>query len=630
MKITNKNKQWIEVNGMNIKSDRNALAEEHICAFVFDANNGQELERITFRPTPTQGGQYDWPKHFADQINRLGQHIRAGEKNSADGFDTIYSGYLNKLWKPFGEAVRIFSTSCALINWMDNGQINSYGDLLPGTSVIVRVVDPMFGATHETLTFVALEDEAGRFVWPYKLSNFINKNSRLIRAGEKNNESKLITPLYSGYRNKLWTPDGSGLTINLEFQVSEQTERDADAVCERLKIRHKASPPDSNEIEKWLTGFRQGRFADIQYPPVQAGGNTAPLYSHISRVKAIGDFAMAMGDSTPAVYIQAGVEALDFYASQNYQTSNWWDRQIGLAKPASVAAVLLAARLKDQQLLSSFLPYIMRTTNADASETGANLADFAYIQLLWSAAAWTISRDATYLQHMTASSVVLSSLCFPVARHGKEGGEGISVDYSISQHNQGGKYSQIYSGTYGYELLGRIFEGNSVLSGAFALDKNAFRSLEALFIEGIGWQGYAQKYDFHVCGRAISRGMHGNSPLAGWSDQLLKGESDNREALVELGKRARGDEQNNRFFIGNRVFWVNDYMAHITRDFCLWSKMISNRTVGTESGNGENLKGYYMGAGSYLLSRHGKEYLNIQPIWDWKRIPGTTIEQDPE
>lgn len=55
----------------------------------------------------------------------------------------------------------------------------------------------------------------------------------------------------------------------------------------------------------------------------------------------------------------------------------------------------------------------------------------------------------------------------------------------------------------------------------------------------------------------------------------------------------------------------------------------STRTVGNESGNGEALKNYHMGDGVNLVLIHGDEYREIYPVWDWRRIPGTTIEQKP-
>ncbi len=418
------------------------------------------------------------------------------------------------------------------------------------------------------------------------------------------------------------------------MQILEQLEKEADAMLIKLQSLHKAPPPSSEKIDSWMKGFNDGRFADINYPPkkVDNAEELKALYDHLDRVKAIGDFVEAHGENASDNYVVAATQALNFYAVQDYQTNNWWDRQIGLARRAAIAAVLLSKRPESGQLLLTFLPYIMKTTNADAPQTGANLADFSYIQLLWASAALAMSKNAIYSQYIESSSSVISSLCFPVKRHGPENGEGRSVDYSISQHNQGGKYSQLYSGTYGIELIGRIFSSFSALQDSpFALKEKAVYALEDFFLQGLGRQLYAGKFDFHVCGRGVSRpDKYGNSAFEKWLEQLLEGQVNHREALIKLRQRVRtGNEQSNRYFIGNRVFWVNDYMAHITQNFCIWSKVISTRTVGTESGNGENLKGYYMGGGSYFLSRHGGEYENIQPIWDWKRIPGTTVEQDP-
>jgi chondroitin AC lyase len=56
--------------------------------------------------------------------------------------------------------------------------------------------------------------------------------------------------------------------------------------------------------------------------------------------------------------------------------------------------------------------------------------------------------------------------------------------------------------------------------------------------------------------------------------------------------------------------------------------MCSNRVIGAESCNSENIQGYYMGDGATFLYQTGEEYRNIFPFWDWKKIPGTTTQQN--
>ena len=53
-------------------------------------------------------------------------------------------------------------------------------------------------------------------------------------------------------------------------------------------------------------------------------------------------------------------------------------------------------------------------------------------------------------------------------------------------------------------------------------------------------------------------------------------------------------------------------------------RMSSKRTLGGEAGNGDNMKGYYMSDGTAYTYVDGDEYENIQPLWDWHRLPGIT------
>jgi hypothetical protein len=52
--------------------------------------------------------------------------------------------------------------------------------------------------------------------------------------------------------------------------------------------------------------------------------------------------------------------------------------------------------------------------------------------------------------------------------------------------------------------------------------------------------------------------------------------------------------------------------------------VVSNRSVGTETINGENLKGCWLPFGATWIVRRGDEYKNIFPVMDWGRVPGVT------
>lgn len=57
-------------------------------------------------------------------------------------------------------------------------------------------------------------------------------------------------------------------------------------------------------------------------------------------------------------------------------------------------------------------------------------------------------------------------------------------------------------------------------------------------------------------------------------------------------------------------------------------KMASQRVIGVEVLNGDNMRGYYMADGAMYIYKDGTEYLDIFPLWDWRRLPGITAYMD--
>jgi chondroitin AC lyase len=49
--------------------------------------------------------------------------------------------------------------------------------------------------------------------------------------------------------------------------------------------------------------------------------------------------------------------------------------------------------------------------------------------------------------------------------------------------------------------------------------------------------------------------------------------------------------------------------------------------IGGEVVNSENMSGYHLADGALFVYGSGREYEDIQPVWDWQKIPGTTALQ---
>ena len=77
-------------------------------------------------------------------------------------------------------------------------------------------------------------------------------------------------------------------------------------------------------------------------------------------------------------------------------------------------------------------------------------------------------------------------------------------------------------------------------------------------------------------------------------------------------------------FLGNRHFWNSDFMTHQREAYYISVKMVSCRTVGTETIHGENTRGCWLPFGATWILRRGDEYNGILRVLDWGRLPGVT------
>jgi chondroitin AC lyase len=74
----------------------------------------------------------------------------------------------------------------------------------------------------------------------------------------------------------------------------------------------------------------------------------------------------------------------------------------------------------------------------------------------------------------------------------------------------------------------------------------------------------------------------------------------------------------------SKNFFRSDYMVFRQPGFYASVKLCSNRVIGEELVNGENLSGRYLADGATFLYQTGTEYAEIFPLWDWRRVPGVT------
>jgi chondroitin AC lyase len=201
-------------------------------------------------------------------------------------------------------------------------------------------------------------------------------------------------------------------------------------------------------------------------------------------------------------------------------------------------------------------------------------------------------------------------------------GEGIRPDMSFHQHGaqqQFGNYGLAFASSQSF--WARIFGGTE-----YALTKGQLDIVHDYLTEGLQWTCWKGFMDIGSCGRQVFlEAQRGKAQTYGSALKNMMAADPARaneyQRIYDRDVVAVTDENT---LTGNRFFQYSDYGLHRSAHWAAGLKMSSNRTIGSEIVNTENLLGMYMGDGALFHYREGSEYENIFPVWDWAMLPGTT------
>ena len=196
--------------------------------------------------------------------------------------------------------------------------------------------------------------------------------------------------------------------------------------------------------------------------------------------------------------------------------------------------------------------------------------------------------------------------------------EGLQPDYSFHQHGR-----QLQFGNYGLHFLEDQVKWMFILKDSeYDYTPEQIDLMRNYFIQGQCWVIWKDVYDINSSGRQL------------FPNEQLKKYKRVQKAVLEMKEidpqnadlyQSMSEENN---LIGAKHFPFSELTVKRTKEQITTIRMCSSRIKGSESGNGENLSGYYLADGAMYVSKTGKEYLNIYPYWDWRKIPGTTSVQD--
>jgi hypothetical protein len=407
------------------------------------------------------------------------------------------------------------------------------------------------------------------------------------------------------------------IAINNLLSLSEaalaepEAERDISLIGERLQSLYLAGKHSG--AEKFLSEQDAGGFwQDINYS--DQSNNFAPQ-AHLDRLQemAIAYRSTSRSDGQSIAMLRGIKNGLAYWFHKKPVATNWWFNEVGPQLALEQILILMNRDLPDS-LMQAGIGYLYDPDHnpSGTKQSGQNLIWFAQEQLVRGVLTGSQS-DVSNAAHSMQSVIAIAP---------KEGS--IQPDNSFHQHGL------LYMGGYGMGFLkdnvtcATIFRGTRFAYGAPQID-----ILSNFLLQGSRLMVRGKMLDYGAIGREISRpaGAQEAIQLIDVCEMLAKLRPDKQSEYQELEQHIQGTGLPYGFR-GHKHFWNSDFTVHERSEYYTSVKMVSRRTSGAESINGENLKGFWIPFGVNYIARRGDEYAGIFPVWDWAHLPGVTCPDE--
>ena len=403
--------------------------------------------------------------------------------------------------------------------------------------------------------------------------------------------------------------DDSDLLNRILSGIPPETEMSDQMVVEL----HQRYPFNMEEIKGYMEQINEdGSWPDINYADTKRSGWDAK--KHADRVLELAKLYHAEGPScTWSPRFSTVIhQALDYWFRTKPVCKNWWYNEIGIPKTFGPAFILLRTQMTPAEQKEA----VKVMDNAHFGMTGQNK--------VWLAG--NVLMKGLLLDDYELVKAARDTIVSEITT-GRE--EGIKGDWSFHQHGP-----QQQFGNYGLAYLSEMSFYSGLFAGtSFALNTEQQSILNNLLMEGyrwIIWRGYMDV-------NALDRQLFHNAPIhkalamGNAANSLRRGSSpaDAGKLQAFLDDNFPPQQPRGTAFTGQKHFWDSDQTIHRAPKWMASIKMASERVIGTELVNEDNLKGFYMGDGATYIYRNGDEYMNVFPFWDWRKIPGiTSYESD--
>ena len=205
---------------------------------------------------------------------------------------------------------------------------------------------------------------------------------------------------------------------------------------------------------------------------------------------------------------------------------------------------------------------------------------------------------------------------------------GRGMQYDLSFHHRTDRVTSTLS--YGTGYADAFAEWAALVVGTtYHFPEKELDLLIDYYLDGICKTMVYGKYpDPGAENRAISRRGIFNQAGISTPERLLLASSYRKDELEKIIKIRKGEI---RVTDDLPLLSESKYFSFQRPGFFTSVRMFSSRNNNMEMPyNSEGLMNHHYADGSNFISRTGKEYSEIFPVYDWQKIPGTTVLQKPE
>jgi chondroitin AC lyase len=416
-----------------------------------------------------------------------------------------------------------------------------------------------------------------------------------------------------------------------------QAQTDIQLIKKRVVESVMNSMVDDAKIGSLINTFKDdGTWQDINYEDVSREGFENEI--HLQNMVVL---ARAYKTKSSKYYknkkVKSVIElALKNWVDHDYFCENWHPNQIGT--PGNLVAVMLMVGDElPKDLVEKAQPVIGRANlNASGARPSGDRIKIAGIL------AKNLLFIGDYKQFAEVVKVIegeIKSVEWIGAKYGysyfkmesglgtkKYEGRGIQFDKSFHHRIDGVNNTLSYGTGYAEAFV----EWAVYTSGTqFAFSDEKKEQLVDYFLDGICKMSVYGKYpDFGAKNRSISRAGALRKYNAKMAENLLLTTNYRKNEIQDIADIIN---KNKKPTLSHATFyWNTEHFSFQRPDWFTSVRMFSTRNYNMEVPyNSEGLLNHHRGDGTNHISLSGVEYYDIAPVFDYQKIPGTTIMQKP-